>query len=332
MLISLALCLAPTCQEPTLPRPSAPEVRRGWLLESQGPDGRWDADAFPGHDLEGAGPGRPGDDVLATSLALWACLGDGRGLGEGPDADAMARGVRWLLGRQDLETGWIRDAPHAAELRQHALATAVLCDFLALHPGPLLRDGCERAVGALARTQAPTGSWEDVRTTAWALFAYAAAGAAGIDVSAESVARGAAWLRTARDEEGLLRGADGDVDVVATGLDVLRELAALPPDDDRSEAATRGARLLTELARPERERDGETWFVSAATALRIGGPTWKDLQPRLREEVLDTQERGGALHGSWDPRGAPGGRVVETSWNALTLEVYFRYARVFPAR
>lgn len=328
MLISLALLFVPTLQapayqEPALVRPPEEQIRRGWLLECQAPDGRWDADAFAGHDLEGAGRGRPGDDVLATSLALWACLGDGRGLGEGPDADAVARGVRWLLGRQDLDTGLVRDVPHPLELRHHALATVVLCDFQSLHPGPLLRDACERAVVALERTQDPRGSWRDARTTAWALTAFSCARAAGLDVSAESVAGGEAWLRSA---------SDANADAVAAGLDVLRELSALAPDDDRGELVERGRIAVGELSGETRPRDGEAWFVAAALALRIGGEPWKRLQKTLRRDVLDTQQGGGFFHGSWDPRGAPGGRVVETAWNALTLEVYFRYARVFPAR
>lgn len=321
MLISLALAIVPTWQEPVLVRPPEEEPRRGWLLEIQEPDGRWDADGFTGHDLDEAGPGLPEYDVLATSLALWACLGDGRKLGSGPDADALARGVRWLLAAQNLDTGLVRDVPHDLELGHHAIATVVLCDFQALEPGPLVRDACDRAVAALVRAQAPGGSWGDARTTAWALLAFASARAAGLDVPAGPFAAGEAWLRSAED-----------TDFVAAGLDVLRELTALAPGDERGELVARGRLAFEGLASESGPRDGEAWFVATALGFRLGGASWKDLQRPVRAAVLDTQRRGGELHGSWDPRGAPGGRIVETSWYALTLEIYFRYAMIFPAR
>ena len=52
------------------------------------------------------------------------------------------------------------------------------------------------------------------------------------------------------------------------------------------------------------------------------------------EALLPNQwrDRGICNNGSWDPVGCwtrKGGRVYATAINALTLEVYYRYANVF---
>ncbi len=335
MLAPILLALSPVPQD--LTRPSEAEIRRGWLLEHQDADGRWDADGFTKHDSPAKddaepGLGEPQDDVLATSLALWACLGDGRGLREGVDADDIARGVRWLLSKQELDTGLVRDESHEHEVRHHAIATVVLCDFQYYENAPLLRDACARALAALVKTQASDGSWGDTRTTAWALLAFEAARAAELEVDEDSVRTGHDYQRAMVDERDLLLDPKGEFDAVATNLAILVELCGSPAPDRLRELSASAEHALERLTDPDAPPDGEFWFTAAAANLRLGGETWESLQDALKREVLQKQELDGPLHGSWDPRGAPGGRVVETAWGALTLEVYFRYCGLFPSR
>jgi hypothetical protein len=53
----------------------------------------------------------------------------------------------------------------------------------------------------------------------------------------------------------------------------------------------------------------------------------------MKKAITSKQETAGCANGSWDPSadrwGFEGGRVYGAAINALTLEVYYRYAHVF---
>ena len=53
----------------------------------------------------------------------------------------------------------------------------------------------------------------------------------------------------------------------------------------------------------------------------------------MRRVLIESQDKEGCATGSWDPEkptadmwGPQGGRLMITSFNALTLEVYYRYS------
>ena len=75
------------------------ELGLEWLKKHQDEDGKWDADDFAKHDVDGEpcdGPGNPVHDVGVTGLALLAFLGDGSNLRSGPYKDVVKKAVRWL--------------------------------------------------------------------------------------------------------------------------------------------------------------------------------------------------------------------------------------------
>ena len=67
------------------------------------------------------------------------------------------------------------------------------------------------------------------------------------------------------------------------------------------------------------------------------GPLWKKWNEPMKNAIIPNQRlaKDGEKSGSWDPEsdrwGHAGGRVYVTAMNALTLEVYYRYAAVFGA-
>ncbi|MGA0059497.1 MAG: hypothetical protein ACO3RU_07915, partial [Planctomycetota bacterium] len=77
-------------------------VERGlqWIASSQAEDGRWDADSANSS-------GGAVHDVGVTGLALLALLGQGNTPKSGPHAEAVAKGLAWLMGQQDPETGLV---------------------------------------------------------------------------------------------------------------------------------------------------------------------------------------------------------------------------------
>jgi hypothetical protein len=93
---------------------------------------------------------------------------------------------------------------------------------------------------------------------------------------------------------------------------------------------------------------GNALAAAAATCIRVrasqtlrnlGGQEWQTWNEQIQKALLDSQvKEDGCAAGSWDPAkptydswGQQGGRLLITSLSCLTLEVYYRYAPVYPA-
>ena len=65
-----------------------------------------------------------------------------------------------------------------------------------------------------------------------------------------------------------------------------------------------------------------------------GGESWATWNARVRDEVVRRQRPKGHKAGSWDPDDSPvrppyGGRIYGTALATLTLEVYYRFLRLY---
>jgi hypothetical protein len=106
-----------------------------------------------------------------------------------------------------------------------------------------------------------------------------------------------------------------------------------------SPAIEKGARLMAERLPAWDPVGGGTdmyyWYYATLALFQVGGPAWKAWDAAMKPAIVDTQRRDGdycGSKGSWDPIdpwGADGGRVYATAVNAMCLEVYYRYGRVF---
>jgi hypothetical protein len=65
----------------------------------------------------------------------------------------------------------------------------------------------------------------------------------------------------------------------------------------------------------------------------FGGEAWRQWNAKLLAILLPAQETAGPHKGSWsstgDAHGAAGGRLMVTSLNLLTLEVYYRHLPLY---
>ena len=74
-------------------------------------------------------------------------------------------------------------------------------------------------------------------------------------------------------------------------------------------------------------------FGTLAT-FQKGGDVWKRWNGALKDVVLENQDRGDELGGSWAPTGPSSralGRAGTTALMTLCLEVYYRYFKVYGA-
>jgi hypothetical protein len=75
-------------------------------------------------------------------------------------------------------------------------------------------------------------------------------------------------------------------------------------------------------------------YHSTLAMFQMDGRHWKSWNPQMKKVLLDDQLRGGADDGSWKPPPGYGmctsmGRTMSTALGAMTLEVYYRYLRIY---
>ena len=75
------------------------------------------------------------------------------------------------------------------------------------------------------------------------------------------------------------------------------------------------------------------WYYATLALYQHGGEPWTRWNNRIRDRIVNLQRTSGHQTGSWDPDeslyGSKGGRIYCTTLAALTLEVYYRYLRLY---
>ena len=79
------------------------------------------------------------------------------------------------------------------------------------------------------------------------------------------------------------------------------------------------------------------WYYATQVMHNMSGSEWDTWNRKMRDILVHTQVRNvdECANGSWPPErdtwGRRGGRVMQTSLSALTLEIYYRYLPLFKA-
>ena len=112
-------------------------------------------------------------------------------------------------------------------------------------------------------------------------------------------------------------------------------------DPHKSKIIGLGADLLAKLPPTWNPLDGSIdmyyWYYGSLAMFQVGGKPWKKWKKAMVPTVVKSQhdEGSGSRTGSWDPIGpwgADGGRVYSTALQVMSLEVFYRYDRVFGIR
>lgn len=319
----------------------------GWLAAAQAADGRWSVvqhgggveRTVQGHDRHGVGAK---SDHGVTGLALLAFLGAGHTHREGPHADVVAQGLRFLVERQRADGSLAGDAEFFAALYCHGMATLAVGEACALTGDAALRPALDRAVRYTLAMQHPaTGGWRyaagdrgDTSQLGWQVMVLATARQAGFAAGLEPAeGRARVFLQSVSSGRagGLAAYRLGERPSVAMTAEALvcRLLLGLSVHDPAvKEALDSLAGAPPDAAHP----NAYTWYYATLASFHAGGAQWEAWNARLLAALLPLQRRGpGPLAGSWDPDpvwGGHGGRVYSTALSAMTLEVYYRHAPI----
>ncbi|RLS80145.1 MAG: squalene--hopene cyclase [Planctomycetota bacterium] len=321
----------------------AVQAALAWLAAAQSADGRWNAArhgggverAVQGQHRNGAGAR---SDHGVTGLALLAFLGAGNTHLEGPYAETVSRGLRFLVDRQRGDGSLQGDAEFFAALYCHGMATIALGECVAMTGDAAWKPALERAVRHTLAMQHPhTGGWRyaagdrgDTSQLGWQVMVLLTARNAGLQgfEGAENGARRYLQGVSSGAAGGLAAYRPGERASVAMTAEALtcRLFLGLPADHP---TVTEALDLIDRSPPVSSAPNAYTWYYATLASFHAGGPQWDRWNARLQAALLPLQHRGGgALDGSWDPDpvwGGHGGRVYATALSAMTLEVYYRH-------
>jgi hypothetical protein len=333
-----------------------------WLARHQDDDGHWDAgigrydDGTPAkgeHDFTSHCP--PGEvcfgecayweaDTAVTGLALLTYLGAGYTHTQGRYSEAVGKGLDFLMSEQKPD-GDLRGQSRVVGMYCHGMATLALCEGYALTGDSRLREAATRAVAFLVRARAKDGlAWRyapgapvgDTSILGWVVMGLKSAKEVGIPIPDEtSVRRGTLlWLEKVASGEssGLARYQPGEpvTPTMTAEAWVCRQFLGVGgPGPASAEAAEF-------LLRNDSDR-GPTniyyWYYATLALYQHGGEPWARWNDRVRDRIVKLQRTAGHQAGSWDPDeslyGSKGGRIYCTTLAAMTLEVYYRYLRLY---
>jgi hypothetical protein len=314
-------------------------VARGlkWLIRQQMPDGKWmlNSPTLPDKDR-----GRESNDIAATALGLLPLLAAGKT--HKPEKDNpydknIDKGLKFLIRSQDQKTGYFGVSMYA-----HGLASIAMCEAYGLSQDPALRRPAQLAINLLVNTQHEGGGWRygpskqpgDMSVQGWQIMALKSGQMAGLDVPTVTIKKAIAFLDSCCDAntEGYGYTGPGNSNrLTAVGLLCRQYMQNWGPSHPRMQASIN--RYIK--TNPPDRQDVYYYYYATQVMHHYGGEDWKDWNEKMREFLIKKQDgnQASASFGSWDPAGdafgSAGGRLMITSLNLLTLEVYYRYLPLY---
>lgn len=305
-----------------------------WIARQQLTDGRWmlNSPNLPDRDR-----GAESNDVAATALGLLPLLAAGKTHRPAKDNGydkVVDKGLKFLMRSQD-KNGYFGVSMYA-----HGLATIAMCEAYGLSQDPQLRRPAQNAINLIINSQHETGGWRygpskqpgDMSISGWQIMAIKSAQMAGLDVPSIAVNRAKSFLNScANADEGYsyIANQPSSPRMTAVALLCRQYMESWGPAHPRLIKAINNHIKTT----PPDRQDVYYYYYATQVMHHFGGDAWRDWNEKMRETLIQKQDKAGANEGSWsaagDPYGRAGGRLMMTSLNLLTLEVYYRYLPLY---
>lgn len=312
-------------------------VARGlrWMAQQQQPDGRWRLD------------GGVRSDSAATSLALLPYLGAGQTHLTGRYKDEVAKGLRWLVGHQQEDGDLRAGASGNSGMYAQGQGAIVLCEAFLMTGDEELRIPAQKAIDFIVQGQYPDGGWRykpnkecmpherrsDTSVVGWQLMALQSARAANLTVPDESFELADHYLDSVQHQDGSqysYQPRQRATHIMTAEALLCRIYMGWTKEDP---PLMEGVQYLVDNHMPStHETNMYYWYYATQTLHHIGGPPWNRWNLKMRDVLVNTQEKGGRYAGSWAARGghaSAGGRLYMTALATCTLEVYYRHLPIF---
>lgn len=336
-----------------------------WLMKHQSPDGRWDSDDFSVMCTKNVcgGPGNSLNDAGLTGLALLCFLGAGETHQSGRFKDTVKKGLLYLIELQDeSDDGCFGDRVGQHFMYSHACAALAMAEAYGMTKAKAFKEPAQEGINFILKAQNPYAAWRysfppdgdnDSSVTGWMVMALKSAKLSGLKVDDSALANAVSFIDEVTDPSGrtgytamgetlsrmpqVMDQFPPEMSESLTGVGMLvRIFCGRTLDDDPM--ISKGADLLIQRPPTWNTDSGEIdfyyWYYGTLAMHQVGGPRWEKWNVALKDALLENQILDESLdeYGSWDPIdpwGRQGGRIYATALNCLSMEVYYRYPRVF---
>jgi hypothetical protein len=273
--------------------------------------------------------------------------------------EVVKKGLQWLLSHQDPE-GCIGERG-MKYMYNHTVAALCLSEAYGMTASSPLKDPAQKAIDFIVAAQNPGKGWRysakcgdnDTSVSGWAIMALKSAELSELTFPRTAYEGALNWLDEATETNGYARvgynaRGTGKVYVPAKNeqfdhhesMSAVAVMSRIFIQKKKSLPALNAVNLLaSDLPEWKTNKiDFYYWYYTSLALFQYDGPEgplWKKWNEPMKSALVPNQHTGkdGCRNGSWDSEvdrwGFEGSRVYSTAINALTLEVYYRYANVF---
>ena len=293
-----------------------------FLAAKQQPDGSWPQGVSP----------KPNTGV--SGLCTLAFMGRGHVPGRGPYVKTVALAIEGLRDSRQKEgllcySGGNSHGP----MYEHALASLALIEASGWMTDPALRETCQDAVDLIVASQNPEGGWRyqprpkdaDLSVTVMQVVALRAAQNARLEVPQKTLDGAVEYVRKCARPEGGFGYQPGSGPKHAQSAAGALCLQLLGQFDDPAVA-----KALESLQKSAYAPQMDQYFhymnyYSMQAHFQAGEEQWEKWHPRVRQQLLESQEPDGSWPGWGEERINGPGKCYSTAMAAITLEVYMHY-------
>jgi hypothetical protein len=273
--------------------------------------------------------------------------------------DTVKRGLQWLIARQDPE-GCVGERG-TKYMYNHSVAALALSEAYGMTVMQTLREPAQKSIDFLIAAQNPGKGWRysakcgdtDTSVTGWAVMALKSAELSELTFPKTAYDAAITWLNEATEPNGYYpvgynARSTGKVFVPGkneqfehhASMSAVSVMSRIFIRKNKKDPALTAVTLLTaDLPEWKQNKiDFYYWYYASLALFQYDGPEgpiWRKWNEPMKNAIVPHQKgrADGCRNGSWDPEqerwGFEGGRVYAAAINALTLEVYYRYANVF---
>ncbi len=292
--------------------------------------------------------GRLGKNPAVTSLCVMAFLSAGHVPGEGPYAENIEKGVRYVLSVQQTNGVIATDGGH--EMYHHGISTLMLAEVAGMCEGQLgedVRKAVEKAVAVILKAQRTSGQdkggWRyrvapvdgaDISVTGWQLMALRAAKNLGCDVPPEAIDKAVEYILRCQDSSTggfryTAQGGFGGVTIPCTGTSILGLELCGKDRHHSDEALKAGAYLLKNLPRWNSPHLSYSMYYCSQATFQLGDNYWNFFKPHMHDVLLRNQGRDNGAWVGGDTDGQIYGPYYSTAMAVLALTVEYRYLPIY---
>jgi hypothetical protein len=336
-----------------------------WLQKHQSPAGNWDSDGFQAQCKvnQCEGTGQSAHDVGLTGLALLCYLGAGHTHQDpGPFKETVLNAIKWLRDQQNDE-GCFGESVGQHFAYNHACAALAMTEAYGMTQAKVLREPAQRGIDFVLKAQNPYSGWRysyppngdsDTSVTGWMVMVLKSGQMSGLSVDEGSIKSAMNWINEVTDPSS---GRTGYVEMGSAPSRLTELMSVFPAEKSESMTAVgvltrifagqtadsdpmivKGAALMVSKPPVWNLSSGDIdfyyWYYATLAMFQVGGDKWNTWNEALKTALIDKQRKVPTEDefGSWDPVdpwSTVGGRVYSTAVNCLSMEVYYRYPRVF---